>query len=76
MENLWILNYDKAPAHNALSVKQYLANKNIIVVQHPPYSADLAPCGFYFFLKNQVSAQRNPFYVGRKCESKNGGEPQ
>ena len=26
--------------------------------------------------KDQVSAQRNPFCVGRTCESKNGGDPQ
>jgi transposase len=39
------------PAHNALSVKQFLANKNITVLEHPPYSPDLAPCDFYLFPK-------------------------
>jgi len=42
---------DNAPAHNALSVKQFLANKNITVLEHPPYSPDLAPCDFYLFPK-------------------------
>jgi hypothetical protein len=32
-------------------VKQLLANKNITVLHHPPYSPDLAPCNFYFFPK-------------------------
>jgi len=30
----WILYKDNAPAHNALSVKQFLANKNITVLEH------------------------------------------
>jgi transposase len=42
---------DNAPAHSALSVKQFLANKNISVLQHPPYLPDLAPCNFYLFPK-------------------------
>ena len=45
----WILHQDKAPAYNALSVKQFLANKNITVLEHPPYSPDLASCDFCFF---------------------------
>jgi [histone H3]-lysine36 N-dimethyltransferase SETMAR len=50
-QNGWILHQDNAPAHNALSVKQFLANKNITVMEHPPYSPDLAPCDFYLFPK-------------------------
>lgn len=47
----WILHQDNAPAHNALSVKQFLAEKCIPVLEHPPYSPDLAPCDFYLFPK-------------------------
>ena len=32
----WILHHDNAPAHNALSVKSYLAKNNIPVMEHPP----------------------------------------
>jgi hypothetical protein len=32
-------------------VKQFLANKNITVFQHPPYLTDLASCDFYLFPK-------------------------
>jgi len=49
--NGWILHQDNALAHYALSVKQFLANKNITVLEHPPYSPDLAPCNFYLFPK-------------------------
>jgi len=62
----WILHQDNASAHNALSVKQFLANKNVTVLEYPPYSPDLAPCDFYLFPKGHVSAQRDPFCVGRK----------
>jgi len=45
------LHQDIAPAHNALSVKKFLANKSITVLEHPPYSPDLAPCDFCLFPK-------------------------
>jgi histone-lysine N-methyltransferase SETMAR len=50
MQKSWILHQDNAPAHNALSVKQILAN-HITVLEHPPCSPDLAPCDFYLFQK-------------------------
>ena len=49
--NGWILHQDNAPAHNALPVKRFLATKNIAVLEHPPYSPDVAPCDFYLFPK-------------------------
>jgi len=30
-------------------VKQFLANKNITALEHPPYSPDLTPCDFCLF---------------------------
>ena len=47
----WILHQDNAPAHNALSVKQFLTDKRIPVLEHAPYSPDLAWCDFYLFMK-------------------------
>jgi transposase len=32
-------------------VKQFLPNKNITLLEHPPYSPDLFPCDFYLFPK-------------------------
>jgi hypothetical protein len=32
----WILHQDNAPAHNALAVKQFLADKCIPVLNSPP----------------------------------------
>ncbi|KAL4154268.1 hypothetical protein QTP88_002093 [Uroleucon formosanum] len=47
----WILHQDNAPAHSALSVKRFLAKNRTPVLQHPPYSPDLAPCDFWLFPK-------------------------
>jgi len=47
----WILHQDNAPAHTALSVKRYLAAKGTPVLEHAPYSPDLAPCDFFLFPK-------------------------
>jgi hypothetical protein len=38
-----ILHQDNVPAHNALMVKQFLADKYIPVLEYPTYSLDLAP---------------------------------
>jgi histone-lysine N-methyltransferase SETMAR len=48
----WILDQDNAPAHKALSVKQFLADKCIPVLDpHPTHSPDVAPYDFYLFPK-------------------------
>jgi len=47
----WVLQHDKAPAHTALSIREFLAKRNIPILPHPPYSPDLAQCNFYLFPK-------------------------
>jgi transposase len=47
----WILHHDSAPAHTTLFVREFLASKQITVLEHPPYSPDLAPSDFFLFLK-------------------------
>jgi transposase len=47
----WLLNYDNAPCHAALRVREFLAKRSIHVVPHRPYSPDLAPCDFFLFPK-------------------------
>ncbi|KAL4126402.1 hypothetical protein QTP88_010624 [Uroleucon formosanum] len=41
----------KRPDLCALSVKRFLAKNRTPVLQHPPYSPDLAPCDFWLFPK-------------------------
>ncbi|GFU29064.1 mariner Mos1 transposase [Trichonephila clavipes] len=44
-----ILQQDNASVYIALSVKQFLADKLIIVLKHPPHSPNLAPYDIYLF---------------------------
>ncbi|KAL4091658.1 hypothetical protein QTP88_026315 [Uroleucon formosanum] len=50
-KNGWVLHQDNAPAHSAFSIQRFLTEKKISVLQHPPYSPDLAPCDFFLFPK-------------------------
>ena len=45
----WLLLHDNAPAHTAIRVRQFLAQKKVTVLDHPPYSPDLAPVDFLLF---------------------------
>jgi len=49
--NLWILHHDNAPAHRCFAVSQFLAANRTMVLEHPAYSPDLAPCDFFLFDK-------------------------
>ncbi|PNF22077.1 hypothetical protein B7P43_G08889 [Cryptotermes secundus] len=44
-------NGPKGPVHMALSVREFLASKEITVLEHPPCSPDLAPLTFLLFPK-------------------------
>ena len=46
-----ILHHDNARAHTALSVRLFLATKQIIVLEHPAYSPDRSPNDFFLFPK-------------------------
>nr|CAH7750035.1 unnamed protein product [Callosobruchus chinensis] len=52
--------HDNAPAHTALSVKQFLTKNGMTPIVHPPYSPDLAPCDFFLFprLKKDMKGKR------------------
>jgi transposase len=59
--NSRILHHDNAPAHTALSVREFLASKQITVLEHPPYSPDLAPDEFFLFPKIKEMLKGSPF---------------
>jgi hypothetical protein len=59
--NSWILHHDNAPAHAALPVKEFLARKHITVLEHSPYSSDLAPNDFFSVLEDKRNIEREPF---------------
>ena len=42
----WFLLYN-APSHNATIVEQFLAQRQVTVLDHPPYSPDLATTDYF-----------------------------
>jgi hypothetical protein len=38
----WLFHHDNAFAHDVLAVREFLAKKSIMKLDHPPYSPDLA----------------------------------
>jgi hypothetical protein len=46
-----ILHHDNAPAHEALFVMQFVAQKSMTGMAHPSLSPDLAPNDFWLFTK-------------------------
>jgi hypothetical protein len=47
----WIVHHDNAPAQTALTVREFLATKQITVLGHPAYSPYIAPNDFCMFPK-------------------------
>lgn len=51
---------DNAPAHKSTTVREYLKESGLVVLDHPPYSPDLFPCDFWWFprLKEMLEGRR------------------
>jgi len=52
---------DDAPAHNAVSVEQFLAKNRTSVLQQSPYSQDLAPRDLWLFPKLKSALKATHF---------------
>ena len=57
---LWVLMYDNATALQSVIVQEELERQQVVVIPHPPYSPDLAPCDFVHFhrLKENLRGRR------------------
>ena len=55
-----LLLHDNAAPHKAKLTTTYLNERGISVLEHPPYSPDLAPCDFWLFpiLKNRLAGRK------------------
>jgi hypothetical protein len=51
---LWLLHHDNMPAHMLLKTAEFVTNNNIVIVPHPSYLLDLAPCDFALFSISKV----------------------
>jgi hypothetical protein len=75
----WIPHRDNAPAHKALFVKQFLPQKSITEMEHPPCSPDLAPNDFWQFPKLKSALKGRRFQIVEninKCDAALNGIPQ
>ena len=59
--NSWILHHDSAPAHTALSVREFLATEQINVLEHPAFSSDLASSDFFSVPEDKGNIERKAF---------------
>ena len=50
-DDLWFFHWDNAPVHTARNVREFLDKKGIRMIEHAPYSPDLAPADFFLFPK-------------------------
>jgi hypothetical protein len=57
----WILHHDNALAHDAFALREFLAKKSIMKLDHPPYSPDLAPWDFWLFPKLKTALKGHRF---------------
>ncbi len=48
-EQEWFFHWDNAPVHTAAKVQEWIAANGVRVIEHPPYSPDLAPADFFLF---------------------------
>lgn len=57
----WFLLHDNAPSHSSILVKQYLAKRQVVCIDHPPYSPDLAPPDYFLFPKVKMPMKGHRF---------------
>jgi histone-lysine N-methyltransferase SETMAR len=57
----WLLHYNNAPAHMSLKTTEFVTNNNMVIVPHPSYLPDLAPCDFALFPKLKIKLKGRRF---------------
>ena len=57
----WFLHHDNAPAHRAHATMDYAKKMGIKILNHRPYSPELAPCDFGLFPFNKMQLKGRVF---------------
>jgi len=57
----WFLHHNNAPTHTSFTVREFLAQHNITLLPHPPYSPDLALFDFFLFSKLKTHLKGHNF---------------
>ncbi len=60
LANRWLLHQDNAQPHVSKATMKFINQKDIKLLEHTPYSPDLAPCNFFLFpkLKSNLNSQQ------------------
>ena len=66
----WQLHRDNTFTHSTHVIKGFLAKNNMLLVQQPPYSPNLAPCDFWLFSKLKISLKGTCFSHVRTLRKK------
>jgi hypothetical protein len=55
----WFFHWDNVLVHTAAIVKDWMAARDFRLIDHPPYSPDLAPADFFLFptIKRQLAGK-------------------
>lgn len=55
----WRFHHDNAPPHKAAITQEFLTKSGLTIIEHPPYSPDLAPCdfGLFPFVKDKLKGR-------------------
>jgi len=64
----FFIHLDNARAHYANPAKLWLQDHDVTVLQHPPYSPDLAPCDFWLFGFLKVGFRAGTLKLQSLCE--------
>jgi hypothetical protein len=57
----WIFHHDNTTAHDPFPVREFLAKKSILKLDHPPYSPDLVLCDVWLFQKLKIALKGHRF---------------
>lgn len=60
-EGSWRLLHDNAPSHRSTLTTDFLTKNRIHIINHSPYSPDMAPCDFYLFGKLHLAMKGNRY---------------
>jgi len=72
----WSLLHDNAPLYRAVAVQEFLARKQVCVLNYPPYSPDLSPCDYFLFLKLNLPLKVRLFEdikTSKSCDIESSG---
>jgi hypothetical protein len=56
-----LLHHNNVPAHTPLKTTELVTNNNMVIIPHPPYSPDLAPCDIALFPKLKMKLEGQCF---------------